>query len=110
MWTSGVNTKDVQFSKGTPSILFAKEPIQPLPLSEDQLDVNLLLCLAIDRLSLSIIKHYLSGVRHLHVAEKWPDPNFYCMARLEQVLRGFKSVQAKSKADCEPKTPNLSRS
>ena len=68
---------------------------QPIPMSEA------LLCqfasyLASDNLCHSTIKCYLSAVRHLHIAEGHGDPGISNMVRLEQVLRGIKSVQARA--------------
>ena len=42
------------------------------------------------------MKCYLSAVRHLHIAEGQGDPGINKMVRLEQVLRGIKSVQARA--------------
>ena len=44
----------------------------------------------------STIKCYLSAVRQMHVAEGYGDPCMSSMARLEQVLKGIKSLQARS--------------
>ena len=52
--------------------------------------------LANDKLAHSTIKSYLSGIRHLHIERGRGDPGISNMARLEQVLRGIKRVQAKS--------------
>lgn len=80
----------------------------PLPATES------LLCrfvsqLANEKLSHSTIKGYLSGVRHLHVAEGYGDPHISDMARLEQVLRGIKRARS---SDCSrrerlPVTPAI---
>ncbi len=43
----------------------------------------------------SSIKCYLAGVRQLHLAGGWKDPEICQMARLVQVLRGIRAVQAK---------------
>ena len=43
----------------------------------------------------SSIKCYLAAVRQLHITEGWNDPEMGQMARLVQVLRGIKAVQAK---------------
>ena len=66
-----------------------------LPTSE------LLLCrycsfLVGNKLSHSTIKCYLAAMRHLHIAEGYGDPAISKMAKLEQVLKGIKSTQAKS--------------
>jgi hypothetical protein len=51
--------------------------------------------LASQKLCHSTIKCYLAAVRHLHIAEGFGDPLICDMARLEQVLKGVKSVQSK---------------
>ena len=56
------------------------------------------------------IKCYLSAVRHFHLEEKLPDPGLCNMARLEHVLRGVKSLQAKQGSQpkpCLPITPTI---
>ena len=58
-----------------------------------------------DNLCHNTIKCYLSPVRHLHIAEGVGDPNIRDMARLEQVLRGIKAVQAKGKVKARPRLP-----
>ena len=67
--------------------------------------------LANEQLRHTTIKCYLSGVRHLHVAEGFGDPGISKMPRLEQVLKGIKSVQAKTTPRPEymrmPITPEL---
>ena len=67
----------------------------PVPTSES------LLCqfvshIANNNLCHSTIKSYLSAVRHLHIAEGRGDPGISSMARLEQVLKGVKLVQART--------------
>ena len=64
----------------------------PLPASESQL----------------YHKCYLAAIRYLHIAEGYGDPNISSMARLEQVLKGIKSVQAKGhkRVPQLPITPN----
>ena len=69
--------------------------LSPLPASEHQL-CQFVSHLANENLCHSTIKCYLSAIRHLHVAEGYGDPNICNMARLEQVLKGIKSIQAKS--------------
>lgn len=80
----------------------------PLPASEH------LLCrfassLANEKLCHNTIKCYLAAVRHLHIAEGYGDPLISRMARLEQVLKGVKSTQAKGirKKVRLPITPEL---
>ena len=58
----------------------------PIPASEHQL-CQFVACLAIEKISHSTIKCYLSAIRHLHVAVGLGDPRICDMARLEQVLR-----------------------
>lgn len=69
--------------------------LTPLPASGHQL-CQFVSHLANENLCHSTIKCYLSAIRHLHVAEGYGDPNICNMARLEQVLKGIKSIQAKS--------------
>ena len=69
--------------------------MNPVPASEHQLCL-FISSLANDKLAHSTIKSYLSGIRHLHVEQGRGDPCISNMARLEQVLRGIKRVQAKS--------------
>ena len=51
--------------------------------------------LAQEGLAPSSIKLYLSAVRHLQISLHLPDPKIKDMARLEQVVKGTKSVFAK---------------
>ncbi len=62
-------------------------------------------CLAIDNLCHNTIKCYLSAVRHLHIADGLGDPGISEMARLEQVLRGIKSMQARGKVKEKQRLP-----
>lgn len=84
--------------------------LQPLPASESQL-CQFVSHLANESLCHSTIKCYLSAVRHLHIAEGQGDPGICSMARLEQVMRGIKAVQArappKGKLVRRPMTPDL---
>ena len=70
--------------------------------------INFVSSLANQNLCHSTIKCYLAAVRHLHIAEGYGDPNISSMARLEQVLKGIKSVQAKGhkRVPRLPITPN----
>ncbi len=61
--------------------------------------------LGLASLSHNTIKCYLSAVRHLHIAEGLPDPQISRMARLEQVIRGVKSTQAKRKNKGKERLP-----
>ena len=81
----------------------------PLPLTEH------LLCqfasqLANESLSHSTIKGYISAVRHLQIAAGLPDPAIPNMPKLGGVLKGIKSLQAKSlptKRNRFPITPSI---
>ena len=63
----------------------SKHGFQPLPASEHQLPGRE------GKLCHSTIKCYLSAVRQMHVAEGYGDPRM-SMVRLEQVLKGIKSL------------------
>ena len=80
-----------------------------LPVSELQL-CKYTSYLAIQKLSHSKIKCYLSAVRHLQIEQGWSDPKIHEMAKMELVLREVKRLQASGK--CSPKqklpiTPSL---
>lgn len=82
-----------------------------IPASEQQL-CRFVSYLANENLSHTSIKCYLAAIRHLHVAEAVDVPRKHCMARLEQVLRGVKSVQSKGPKRPQarlPITPELLR-
>ena len=51
------------------------------------------------------IKCYLSAVRQMHVAEGYGDPCMSSMARLEQELKGIKSLQARTRGRSLPRLP-----
>ena len=53
----------------------------------------------------STIKCYLSAVRQMHVAEGYGDSRMSSMARLEQVLKGIKSLQARTRGRSLPRLP-----
>ena len=76
--------------------------LTPLPAAEHQL-CQFVSLLANQSLCHNTIKSYLAAVRHLHIAEGYGDPHISRMAKLEQVLRGIKLVQAKG----EKKPPRL---
>ena len=83
----------------------------PIPASEQQL-CRFVANLANKNLCHNTIKCYLAAIRHLHVAEGAGDPRIHNMARLEQVLRGIKSVQSKGPKRAQarlPITPELLR-
>ena len=75
----------------------------PIPASEHQL-CQFVACLAIEKISHSTIKCYLSAIRHLHVAVGQGDPRICDIARLEQVLRGG-YTQAKEKRNPKARLP-----
>ena len=61
--------------------------------------------MGLEGLSHSTLKGYLSGIRHLHLENHYKDPNIDTMARLEQVLKGIKNLQAKTKGISQPRLP-----
>ena len=61
--------------------------------------------LALNNITVSTIKVYLSGVRQLHVREGQPPPPTTGMARLMQVLRGIKISQAASNRPARQRLP-----
>ena len=75
--------------------------LDPLPASEHRL-CQFVTALALEGLSHSALKGYLSGVRHLHLENHYKNPT---MARLEQVLKGIKSLQTKTKGNSHPRLP-----
>lgn len=78
--------------------------LNPTPASEHQL-CQYVSSLALENLSHSTIKCYLSAIRHLHIDRGVGDPGISQMTRLEQVLRGIKSVQAKRDIKGKPRLP-----
>ena len=76
--------------------------LSPLPASEHQL-CQFVSSLANNKLSHSSMKCYLAAVRHLHIAEGYGDPHINSMVKLEQVMKGIRSLQSK----CLKKTPRL---
>ena len=78
--------------------------LEPLPASEQRL-CQFVAAMAMNGLSHSTLKGYLSGIRHLHLEHHLPNPNISSMARLEQVLRGIKAAQAKTKGAPSPRLP-----
>ncbi len=83
-----------------------------LPASESQL-CQFVSQLANDHLSHTTIKCYLAAVRHAHIEGGVGDPKICGMARLEQVLKGIKSVQCRTRPPNRPTrlpiTPDLLR-
>ena len=83
--------------------------LDPLPASEHRL-CQFVAALALEGLAHNTLKGYLSGIRHLHLENHYKNPNINTMARLEQVLKGIKSLQAKTKGNSHPRlsiTPEL---
>ena len=78
--------------------------LNALPASEQCL-CQFVVYLALEGLAHTTIKGYLSGIRHLHLENYWPNPNISAMACLEQVLKGIKALQARSKGNSTPRLP-----
>ena len=78
--------------------------LSPLPLSEHQL-CQFASFLAKENLSHSSIKGYLSALRHLQIASGLPDPGIASMPKLEGVVKGIKSIQAKTKQKANVRLP-----
>ena len=78
--------------------------LDPLPALEHRL-CQFVAALALEGLSHSTLKGYLSGVRHLHLENHYKNPNISTMGRLEQVLKGIKSLQTKTKGNSQPRLP-----
>ena len=86
--------------------------LAPLPAAEHQL-CQFASYLVNDKLAHSTIKGYLSAIRHLQIAAGLPDPGISNMPKLEGVVRGIKSTQARaqsSKCTRLPITPHIIRS
>ena len=69
--------------------------IPTTPASEDTLR-KFVTYLALNHVSVNIIKVYLAGVRQLHIQEGLPPPPTSEMAKLAQVLRSIRISQATS--------------
>lgn len=69
--------------------------VTPFPVNEHNLCL-FAAQLALDQVSHSSIKGYLSAVRHLQISQGHPDPSIATMPKLEGVIKGIKSTQAKS--------------
>ena len=84
--------------------------MSPTPASEDIL-CKFVTHLALNNISANSIKMYLLGVRQLHVREGLPPPCTADMAKLAQVMRGIKLIQASkrpiSQRKCLPITPEI---
>ena len=93
---SGVDQKDLQLGQEKILRVCSKHGFQPLPASEHQL-CQFVSYQAEGKLCHSTIKCYLSAVRQMHVAEGYGDPSMSSMAHLEQVLKGIKSLQARTR-------------
>ena len=76
----------------------------PTPATEELL-CKFVAHLALNNITVSTIKVYLSGVRQLHVREGRPSPPTTGMARLMQVLRGIKISQAASNRPARQRSP-----
>ena len=79
----------------------AKHGFQPLSASEHQL-CQFVSYQAEGKLCHSTIKCYLSAVRQM---QGYGDPRMSSMARLEQVLKGIKSLQARTRGRSLPRLP-----
>ena len=75
-----------------------------LPVSEHQL-CQYVSFLAEAGLSHVSIKCYLSAIRHLQIAHSLPDPHISSMPKLEGVIKGIKSQQAKKQPVVRPRLP-----
>ena len=73
-----------------------RKQLNPLPASESHL-CQFVSQLANDHLSHTTIKCYLTAVRHAHIENGLADPQIRGMARLEQVLKGIKSIQCRAR-------------
>ena len=83
--------------------------LAPLPVSEHQL-CQFASHLANETLAHSTIKGYLSAIRHLQRASGFPDPATSNIPKLEWVIKGIKSTQARaqsSKHTRHPITPHI---
>ena len=95
--------KTYNLAKRRYSEFASKHGFQPLPASEHQL-CQFVSYQAEGKLCHSTIKCYLSAVRQMHVAEGYGDPSMSSMARLEQVLKGIKSLQARTRGRSLPRS------
>ena len=82
--------------------------LQPLPVNEPQL-CRFASFLGLQNLAHSSIKGYLAAIRRLQIAQSLPDPLISQMSKLEGVVRGIKSQQARS-APSSPKRLPISQS
>ena len=76
----------------------------PLPVFETQL-CQFCAFIADQGLSHQTIKCYLSAIRFHQIFSGLPDPGISNMVRLEQLLKGIKSVQARLKKNQRPRLP-----
>lgn len=76
----------------------------PLPVFETQL-CQFCAFIADQGLSHQTIKCYLSAIRFHQIFSGFPDPGISNMVRLEQLLKGIKSVQARLKKNQRPRLP-----
>lgn len=78
--------------------------LQPIPCTE-QLLCQFAAHVAESGVQASSIKCYLSAIRQLHIAKGEGDPGISKMVKLQQVLRGIKSSQAKIGGKKSPRLP-----
>ena len=81
-----------------------KHEFVPLPVSAQQL-CQYTAWLANQGLTHRTSKTYLAAARHLQIAEGLPDPKIASMPKLDQVMRGIKSHQARTTAGSQPRLP-----
>ena len=82
----------------------SKHQHNSLPLSESTL-CQYVAYLANEAVSQASIKSYLSALRQLQIAHSMHDPRVGDMCRLQQVLRGIKSIQAQKGAQPRVRLP-----
>ena len=68
-------------------------------------NTNVAAHLADETISHTTIKSYLSAIRHLQIASNLPDPNIANMPKPEGVMKGIKSLQAKSQPNKRTRLP-----
>jgi len=88
-----VHAEDISLSKTTLSAIL----YQGKPFSIAYQLGQYVAYLANDNVSYNSIKSYLSAIQHLQIAHGMGDPGIAIMGKLEQVLKGIKVHQAKSK-------------
>lgn len=78
--------------------------LNPLPLIEHQL-CQYVSYLAEQNIAHSSIKGYLSALRHMQIASGRPDPGIASMPKLEGVVKGIKSMQARTNRKANTRLP-----